>query len=490
MANDNTFSITIDSFEGLAPAYYSNDWSVYGNKGSANDLKDVDISDPNVLTQGASTSPLTSGTQAGSISTLITSIMKGAVSTDTTFAVGGNKVYKISNTAVASTGGYPATIDKAVVTGETATDIVFYKDYLYAFYNHSGSAGDVAKITPSNGTVDATWGSVAGGGTIENAPHYAIVAGNDMVGFTDGAYVGTIDGDAFGYSLDLPTNSQSDTITWNGDYFLIGVNRPNVSGSNYNQSAIYFWDGYATSWNVAPIPVSGKIGALFTHNGTTYAWWKDNDNVGGCNFGYLNGSALTVIKRYDGSLPNQNQVSDYYGFITWVSNDEIFVWGAGDNETQVKFFKYLTAPHKTVGSIASPFGSLLISSTGDVGEVPVTQYYLSKESGISSSSYWKTIVYNLMSPYGIAVVNNIKILTEEMESGAVLNTKIVYNQGQEEKQLTQILGTSDKVHHIVLNTAIPLIDFRLELEWGSATKPVKIRSIYISGIYMNKNGTI
>ena len=30
--------------------------------------------------------------------------------------------------------------------------------------------------------------------------------------------------------------------------------------------------------------------------------------VGGCNFGYLNGSVLTVIKRYDGSLPNQNQV--------------------------------------------------------------------------------------------------------------------------------------------------------------------------------------
>jgi len=48
-----------------------------------------------------------------------------------------------------------------------------------------------------------------------------------------------------------------------------------------------------------------------------------------------------------------------------------------------------------VGSIASPFRKLLISSTGDVGEVPVTQYYLSKESGYSSSSYWKTIVYTL-----------------------------------------------------------------------------------------------
>ena len=64
-----------------------------------------------------------------------------------TFAVGGNKVYKISNTAVASTGGFPATIDKAVVTGETITDIVYYKDYLYAFYNHFRKAGDVQNYT-------------------------------------------------------------------------------------------------------------------------------------------------------------------------------------------------------------------------------------------------------------------------------------------------------------------------------------------------------
>ena len=41
-----------------------------------------------------------------------------------------------------------------------------------------------------------------------------------------------------------------------------------------------------------------------------------------------------------------------------LSNDEDIYLGAGDNETQVKFFKYLTAPHKTVGSMASPFGSL------------------------------------------------------------------------------------------------------------------------------------
>jgi len=488
---DNTFSITIEGFEGLAPAYYSNDWSSFGNKGSANNAIDVDISDPSVLTQGSSTIPLTSGTQAGSVTTLITSIMKGAVSSDTTFAVGGDKVYKISNTAVASTGGFPVTINKAVVTDETITDIVFYKDYLYAFYNHSGSLGDVAKITTSNGTVDATWGSVTGGGTLNYAPHYAINGGNDMIGFTNGTYVSTIDGTTFGLDLDLPSNSQADTITWNGDYFLIGVNRPSVSGANYNESAIYTWDGFATSWNVAPISVSGKIGALFTHNGITYIWWKDNNGTGGCNFGYLNGSTLTTIKRYDGDLPNQSQVCDYLGFIVWNNGDEIMVWGAGDNETNVKFFPYMSATHSTVGSISSPFGTLLISSTGVVETV--TQYYLSKESGYSTDAEWETIVFNLLSPTGIANIKNIKILTEQIGTGGKLDTTIYYNQGKYSKALNQIAyNTDNNIQFEVLNTSIPLIDFRLKLDWsnGSKTNPVKVRAIYISGNYVNKNGTI
>ncbi|NLG04012.1 MAG: hypothetical protein GX567_09330, partial [Clostridia bacterium] len=76
MAQDNNFEIVISSFEGLAPAYYSNSWSSYGNKGSANSLKDVDISDPSILTQGAGLANITG------VTTLISSIMKNAVSND------------------------------------------------------------------------------------------------------------------------------------------------------------------------------------------------------------------------------------------------------------------------------------------------------------------------------------------------------------------------------------------------------------------------
>lgn len=483
MAEDNTFQINITSFDGYSPAYYSNSWSAFGNKGSANSMVDIDISDPNVLTQGPGKIALTNGTQTGIVSTLITSIMKGAVSTDATYGVGLNKVYKISSTAVANSGGFPATIDKSTVTDENATDIVYYKSYLYALYNHSGGVGDIAKITPSNGTIDADWGSTipTGAGTLNYAPHWAIVGGNDMMCFTNGSYIGKLDGDTLNLiGLDFPTDSEADTITWNGDYFLIGVNRPVVSGANYNQSAIYTWDGYATSWNIAPTPVNGKIGALYTFNGVTYVWWQDNNGTGGCNFGYLDGSTLKHIKRYSGSLPNQGQVCDQNGFILWLSGNNIFVWGAGDDETSVKFFNYMTSTYSTGGSISSPFGSLLVSSNA------TTSYIIEKENGYSTSSNWKTIVYNLLSPNNYAVINNIRIVTEQLDSGAKLDINLIYNQGSKTKSLRQIAYSSENTtNHLVLQNIVVINDFRLEFSWanGSSTNPVKIRGIYISGEY-------
>lgn len=479
---DNTFQITINSFEGYCPAYYANSWSYYGNKGTANSMVDIDISDPNVLTQGAGTANISGAT------TLISSIMKNAVSTDTTYAVGGNKVYKISSTAIASTGGFPATIDKGGVTEEDASDIVYYQSFLYAFYNHSGSLGDIAKITPSDGTIDPDWGSSTSG-TLNYAPHYAIVGQNDMVGFTNGRYIGLIDGATMDAgALDLPLNSQADTISWNGDYFIIGVNSPSVSGANYNQSAIYQWDGFASSWNVPPINISGKIGAIYTNNGISYVWYKDNSGTGGNVFGYINGTAVSPIKRFTGTLPNQNQVCNYYGFISWITNNSVLLWGAGDDETPVKFFNYLTIPLTTSGALSAPFNTLLASSYGLVEETPT--YYLSKESGYSTNANWKTIVYPLMTPNLIANLDNVIILTEDFDSGGVLDCNIIYNQGKSTLPLEQI-SDHTKTRHQILNTSIIPTDFRLELDWsnGSTTKPVKVRGIYISGKYIQKNGT-
>lgn len=134
------WSITIDRFDGFTPAYTENTYPFYGNKEHASAMRNADIRDPNVLTQGPAPTNLTSGDENGSVSTLISAIMGSVTASNAGLAVGGDKVYEITQTAVTSS-TYPLTIDKGAVTGEAADDVLHYQSNAYVFYNHSGSAG-------------------------------------------------------------------------------------------------------------------------------------------------------------------------------------------------------------------------------------------------------------------------------------------------------------------------------------------------------------
>ena len=480
---DKEFNINISSFDGYAPAYFANSWSYIGNSNMANSMVDMDCSDPNVLTQGAGTTPLTLGTQAGSVSTLISSILRTTTSSNVGWAVGGNKLYKLSSSTVIATGGYPMTIDKDAVTGEDATDLCFYKSNLYAFYNHSGSIGDIAKLTIATDTLDPDWGSTfgVGGASLISSPHYSIVGGNDMMAFTNGNYLGTFDGTTLNtMALDFYTDAQAISVSFNNNYYVIGVNRPNISGSNFNQSAIYNWDGSSPSWAGDPIEVPGKIGALYTKNGTTYVWWQDIIGTGGYNFGYINGTVLSTIKRYDGALPNQSQVGEYYGFIAWLNGAKFMLWGSSDVDLPVKMFHYLTSQYATTGAFATPFGELLISSTAS------TNYSLNKESGYSILSNWYTPSFNLETYNGMAIIDKIVITTDTIGTGGIC-VPTLYWDGSLSNYKTLESVVAGKTRHLVLTSGIPVRNFKLGLDWstGSNTNPVRIRSIYISGKIIN-----
>lgn len=476
---DKEFNIEISQFDGLSPAYFANSWSYIGNKNQANSQVDTDTSDPNILTQGGGTTPLTAGTQAGSMSTLVSSILRTTTSSNVGWAVGGAKLYKLSSSAVIATGGYPMTIDKGGVTGEDATDLIFYKSNLYIFYNHSGSLGDIAKLTIATDTLDPDWGSTtpSGAGSLISAPHYSILGGDDKMAFTNGNYVGTFDGTTLNtINLDFFTDSQAVTITYNANRYVVGVNRPNITGSNFNQSAIYNWDGVSPSWDGDPIEVNGRIGALYTKNGTTYVWWQDGVGTGTCNFGYINGTILSTIKRYDGSLPNQAQVGEYFGFIMWLSGAKLMMWGSGDIDLSVKMFHYLTAQYATTGAIGTPFGELLISSTAS------TNYSLNKESGYSVLSNWFTPAFSLESYNGKAIIDKITIITDTIGTGGVCVPTLYWdNSLSNYKTLNSVV--SGQTRHLVLTTGVPVRNFKLGLDFstGSATNPVKIRNIFISG---------
>lgn len=482
---DNNWSIVIDKFGGYCPGYFDNSYPYYGNKNQASDLDEVNMIDPNVLTQGPGIVALTGGTQAGELgSVLITSITKHAVSSNVAYACGADKVFKITNTAV-SNGNFPKTISSG--TANVAESCLEYQGKVLVFWNDTGVDGDVGLLTDAT-TWDDNWGSTVatGAAQLQDAPHYGIVGGDDVAYVTNGKYVATIDATTLNATaLDFFDNSETVSVTWNWNRVLMAVNRPNVSGSNFNLSGVYRWNGISSSWEGDPIEVSGEIGALYTKNGTTYIWWKDGISTGGYNFGYINGLRVERIRRYNGSLPNQAQVGEYEGFIGWISSNKLMFWGGRDVNDPVRMFEYAAGTYATVGTWAAPFGSVLISSTAS------TNYELGKASGYTKDARYKTMAFRVSGPGYKAVIDSIKVHFETLESGAKLDGTLTYNKGASTKALTQLAysaSDASTVRKMLISSPI-LEDFRIDLSWanGSTSKPFKIRALDVQGHYTLDN---
>lgn len=481
---DNKWNITIKNFDGFAPAYYKNTYSFYGNKGHANDMNNVDLLDPNCLCPAPKATDLTGGTQAGELgSVLITSILKHAVSDGITYACGANKVFKITPTAV-SNGSFPLTITGGA--HQVADSLLYYKSKVYVFWNDTGTEGEIAQITlPS--TIDVDWGSTTpatGAGHLEDAPHYGIVGGNDRMYITNGKYIASYKGSTdvlTVHALDFFDNSEVISLSWNNNRIIAGVNRPNISGSNFNQSAIYRWNGISSSWEGDPIEVSGKIGALYTKNGRTFVWWKEGISTGGYSFGYVNGSILSTIKTYKGSLPNQNQVGEYEGHIAWLSSNEVLLWGSKDIEIPVKLFQYASPKQTTAGAFASPFGDLLISSYAGAN------YSMAKMGNYTKTSDYTFIALDMAQAGLLSYIDLIQVKTKQLASGAKCDFTLYYNDAKSSKALTQIayLASLPTIHKI-LNKSIQCEDLQLKVSHanGSESNPVSIKSIYLAGHYI------
>jgi hypothetical protein len=487
------WSIVINNWGGFAPAWFRNSWTAYGNKNMASDMKNIDLIDPNILTQGPAPVALTNGTEAGAVTTTVRSFLKMVTAADTSYAIGGARLYKLSATTVQDDTAdtpFPHLIDKGTVTAEDGEDICYYQSKLYYFYNHSGSAGDIGLHTPPS-TFDDDWGSTVptGYAALQYGPHQAIVGGDDQMYFTNGKYVGRYKGSTTTLdpvALDFWTDSVCASITWNENRIKVAVNRPNIAGANLNQSGIYTWNGSSTSWEGDPVEVNGKIGALYTKNGVTYVWWQDSGTLNEFNFGYVSGTQLKSVKRCKGSLPLFYQVSEDKGFITWISDGLVYYWGSADPELPAIFFQRTSSTYTdTVGGLGNPFGTILTASHNTT-----TGYNIAKASGYSVDVIYKTKVFDMTAPGYKSVMDKIFVYTEELDTGAKCEATLTYNKGKNTQTLSDIAENANNLTlHKLLNKSHNIEDFRLDLDCseGSATNPVKIRSILIQGHYSPEN---
>lgn len=469
-SQDKNWTIKISApFGGYAPLYWEDTYPIFGNANQAGDMAEVDLISPNFLKQGPGLATLTAGDQAGSVTTLIRMILDRATADNVSYAVGQDKIYTLSATAVTAVASLPA--------NSVAESILQFQASLYTFYNDTVSGnGDIRKGT------DDDWGSTEDV-KLANAPHPSLEAADKML-FGNGRYVGTYDGTLLDtQDLDFKADAVVVDLAYTQARYWIAVNWPNLSGNNRNEGRIYIWNGEDGSWE-DDIFVGGRIGCIWAEAGTIFCVYRDVSN-GVNKIGYVSGNRLVPITGSDfyGDLPLFYQKTKYKNHTLLLSGNKVFAFGASTESLPAKIFPFCSAGYTTGGGIACPFGTPLIASN------QTTSYKIAKISGYSVAGNWKSLMFNVCQAGHISIIDKIEVHTNRMTAGARVDLTVRYNQGAGTlpSSAWQISTASTSRH--VKSFGNKVEDFRIELSWanGSATYPANIKEIYIKGHYLQND---
>ena len=458
------FRITINNFlGGFCPLYWKSDYPSYGNKNMASRMKDIDLTDPSAIKQGPNVASL-----SGSFTDLIRSIMQTAYAPDETYAIGGAKLYNLSSSGIIGT---PITLGGTDPVGE---DVKHYHGSVYYTYNHS-TAGEMGK----DDDVDflSTVPSVGKFSLQKGVPHPLEVGGDDILYVGNGHLVSTYDVTndlATESAIDLPDDCVVIDIKYYLQKLYITVNRPNLSGENRTYQSIYIWDTVSESWD-NEIPRLGKTGGMIKKDGLLFIFYEDITSPGSGRLGYVDGSAIKRVAQFDGSLPNYYQITEREGYISWVSDNLIYCWGAGSGNLPARLFQFMRGKYDTVGGIAAPFGKLLVASTDG------TNYDLSKESNYQTDSYWKSMLFFISQGVRKGVITDVYIDFDKLVSGASFTFKLVDDTGTTIYSKTISYSTDGAITKKILRMVKRAENISVELDWsgGISTAPVGIKSIII-----------
>lgn len=341
-------------------------------------------------------------------------------------------------------------------------------------------AGDVGKYDLVTTFAD-NWGSTTPSGfgsLVGGVPHQMVVGGNDTIYIANGRYVTSFDGTTFiPQALDLPVGSVIQSIAWMSDRIWIAANRTNLTGNNKNSASIFIWDGTTDSWE-AEIKLMGTAGGMHVKNGILHVFYQDITSTGGFKLGYINGSGIVDLANFDGALPAYYQITDYKDFIIWNSNGEIFAFGAGDKDLPARLFQLADGGYSTVGALVCPFGTPIVASTES------SSYKLAKFSGYDTNSSWKSIMFDVTGMEKNNGVDFIRINFEKLESGALVDWKLLNNKGETIYSDTisfAKLGAVTSAYYPLNGIAVE--NYRLEFDYanGSTTETVKIKGAKIYG---------
>lgn len=475
---DIDFAITFEDFgDGLSPLAHIDTKTFKGSKGQASEMKADIISNPGYIQQSPALSNLTNGTQAGVVDQLIRFILDKPTASDTTFAVGTSKLFKLSSTSVIS-GGSPSW--PQTITGMTEGEsVIRTKENLFTFYNKA-SGGDIAVMPLSTEVIDPDWGS-ATDQALEKAPHPSS-SKEDILLFGNGRYVGAyVQGSAIldVRKLDFGEGAEVADIVFNSSLWWIAVNY-----GEGRRSQIYLYDGSAISNQLSDEVGLGSqtIGFLYVINGIVYVAYEDL-SADGYTIGWITGRQLKPLRYFSGSLPDHRQKTLYKNTILFISGENITSFGAPVEQLPIQISNLADGGYATVGGIAVPFGIPLIAST-DGG----SNHRLAKFSGLSTDSNWKSVLVDLTKNKDLGKVHTIIVNTKPLEEGAKAVLTLEGSQGSQTSNELEITGV-DKTRHVFNTVILPAVeDIRVSINYqtGSASANCPIRKIICLGVFVER----
>ncbi|MDD4110224.1 MAG: hypothetical protein PHS54_01575 [Clostridia bacterium] len=477
MAKDNTFTLIFDKFyQGYGPLAFKNNLTEIGGTGHASLMQNANVINGDYVTQGPGLSTLTAGTEDGAITEPLDFIMDKAVSNGVSFAIGNTKLQKITTTAVTNDGTFPHTITDCA-EGES---IQVLDGDIYYFFNTS-SAGQIGKLVlPS--TFDDDWGSTTptGAGSLQKAPHPSDKK-EDIIAFGNGQYLGTyiketntLDVD----KLDFGSDCEVADVVYNAGYWYIAVNS-GVSGTNRNEGQIYLYNGSATTSLLQDETGVGmqRIGFLYRVNGIIYVAYQDLTSSG-YTIGYIFGSQIKPLGKFNGSLPTFNKKTLYENTILFISSSSIYSSGAIIEDLPYQISQIADGGYVNVTAIAAPFGTPIVASNDG------THYKLAKFNGYDTASYWKSIIVPIIGPYHKGFIDKIVVLTKTLKSNARCDLILECDQGTSNSNTFQIT-TGKRLHSTTAIGLNEIEDIRVYLNWanGNSTNDCPIRRVIVQGHY-------
>jgi hypothetical protein len=473
---DKDFTIELTGFnEGFSSLAHIDTRTFTGNKGQASEMLCDVISKPGFIMQGPGLANLTNGSEAGVVDELIRFILDKPTSATVTFAIGATKLFKLSSTAVTS-GGTPSW--PQTVTGMTEGEsIVRMGVNLFVFYNKS-SGGDIALMPLANEVIDPDWGSSTDA-ALEKAPHPSAVK-EDRVLFGNGQYVGVYIGDSNALDinkLDFKAGAEVADIVFNSGFWWIAINYGEGRGSQ-----VYIYDGSAISNVLSDEAAVGaqEIGFLYVKNGVVYIAYKDKSSDGYC-IGWISGRQIKPLRYFTGSLPDHRQKTLYKDVIMFLSSSHLWTMGASVEQLPIQISKLASGGYTTLGAVAAPFGTPLVSSTDGSGH-----FRLVKLSGYATDSMWKSISVDITSDRLLGKIHTLIVITSPLNAAASCTIQLESNQGAETSSAFAISG-ANKIRHVFKTVNLrPSQDIRVLISYsgGDTAYTCPIRKIIALGNFV------